>query len=81
MHMDFYNRLKDEANVWKALEQKNIQILDGFQNQIELVRLYYQRMYTNKKQRIVFCGINPGKNGAGKTGIPFIDFKGASRRK
>lgn len=79
MHMDFYNRLKDEAHVWKALEQKNIQILDGFQNQIELVRLYYQRMYTSKKQRIVLCGINPGKNGAGKTGIPFIDFKGASQ--
>ena len=23
---------------------------------------------------IVYCGINPGKDGAGQTGIPFIDF-------
>jgi len=77
--VDFYNCLKDEADVWKALEQKDIQILDGFQNNIELVRQYYHRMYASRKERIVFCGINPGKNGAGKTGIPFIDFKGASQ--
>lgn len=34
--------------------------------------------YPSDPNRIVLCGINPGKNGAGKTGIPFIDFRSLS---
>lgn len=34
--------------------------------------------YPTQEKRVVLCGINPGRNGAGKTGIPFIDFSGAS---
>ena len=79
LHVDFYNRLLDEADVLETLDRSQIKILDGFTNQVELVRHYFQKMYANDRKRIVFCGINPGKNGAGKTGIPFIDFKGASQ--
>ena len=27
----------------------------------------------------VICGINPGRNGAGKTGVPFLDFNSLSQ--
>lgn len=34
---------------------------------------------SNQATRVVLCGINPGKNGAGKTGIPFLDFNSVSQ--
>lgn len=62
----------------ELLEREKITILDGFYNNIKLVQRYYQTFYPTQEKRVVLCGINPGRNGAGKTGIPFIDFKGAS---
>ena len=78
LHQDFYGQLNSNIETRHALKQEGITVLEGFANNIELVRDYYQNFYAMKAQRIVLCGINPGKNGAGKTGIPFIDFKGAS---
>ena len=78
LHYDFYNSINRNLEIRKTLEQENITILDGFNKNIELVNRYYQTYYNNHRNRIVLCGINPGKNGAGKTGIPFIDYKGAS---
>lgn len=79
LHFDFYGRLEGDRDVWDELERANVSILDGFLKHTELVRQYYRRMYHAEKQRIVFCGMNPGRMGAGKTGIPFIDFTGASK--
>ena len=36
---------------------------------------FYQKFYSDANKRIVILGINPGRNGAGKTGIPFTDTK------
>ncbi|WP_391207752.1 uracil-DNA glycosylase family protein [Psychrobacillus sp. L4] len=79
LHIDFYNQKITDPESLQVLEAENIKILNGFHNNIELVRTYYREMYKGQGNRIVFCGINPGKNGAGKTGIPFIDFKGLSQ--
>lgn len=62
----------------ELLEREEINILDGFYENIKLVQRYYQTFYPTQEKRVVLCGINPGRNGAGKTGIPFIDFSGAS---
>lgn len=73
------DRLIEEGDVLRELERERIFILPGFTDQAELVRSYYKKYYSKPSQRIVFCGINPGKFGAGKTGVPFIDFYGISR--
>ena len=78
LHEDFYKSIQNDLEVKEKLEREKITILYGFIENRELVRLYYQAFYISKTPRIVLCGINPGKNGAGKTGIPFIDFNGAS---
>lgn len=79
LHLSFMDRLRDEGDVLRELEREQISILPGFTDQAELVRSYYKKFYSKQGRRIVFCGINPGKYGAGKTGVPFIDFHGISR--
>ncbi|GKV70483.1 hypothetical protein NCCP2716_29810 [Sporosarcina sp. NCCP-2716] len=61
------------------MEREGISILPGFTEQVELVRAYYRKYYFKNKQRLVFCGINPGQFGAGRTGVPFIDFDGIEK--
>ncbi|MCG7344050.1 DUF4918 family protein [Sporosarcina sp. ACRSL] len=78
LHEDFYYRLKREKAVINSLSAEGIEILDGFIEQVDLVHRFYKEKYKNDSKRIVLCGINPGRRGAGKTGIPFIDFKSAS---
>ena len=34
---------------------------------------FYKRFYNDKKKRIFILGINPGRLGAGLTGVPFTD--------
>ena len=40
---------------------------------------FYNSVYENGLPKIVLCGINPGRNGAGKTGILFLDFTSLSK--
>lgn len=79
LHASFHAELLRDDIARELLNQKNIAVLNGFNRNIELVRRYYQTVYSQEAKRVVLCGINPGKNGAGKTGIPFIDFRSASR--
>ncbi len=79
LHFDFYESIKSNFEVRDILEQEKITVLNGFNKNIELVRRYYQTFYPDQAKRIVLCGINPGRNGAGKTGIPFIDYLSASQ--
>ena len=79
LHLNFYNRIFSDLEVREKLKREKISILNGFIENSELVRRYNREFYISKTPRIVFCGINPGRNGAGKTGIPFIDYNGASQ--
>lgn len=36
---------------------------------------FWRTYYGGAVPRVVLCGINPGRHGAGKTGIPFLDFQ------
>ncbi|MFM7311084.1 MAG: uracil-DNA glycosylase family protein [Flavobacteriales bacterium] len=40
-----------------------------------LVRAFYEKFYHDRFKRIMILGINPGRLGAGETGIPFTDNK------
>lgn len=79
LHYDFFEQIKTNYSLMKELEQEGVKILQGFNQNINLVRQFYEKYYSNNVHRIVLCGINPGIKGAGKTGIPFIDYAAASQ--
>lgn len=41
----------------------------------EICKLFYTKYYSDNKKRKLILGINPGRLGAGATGIPFTDTK------
>ncbi len=52
-----------------------VSLLYPYQSQqtLELSTSFYQKYYSDNNKRIVLFGINPGRFGAGLTGIPFTD--------
>lgn len=42
---------------------------------IPVITQFYSRFYNDNKSRNLILGINPGRHGAGVTGIPFTDTK------
>lgn len=55
-----------------------LDILNPFKedkNVIKLSSLFYERYYSDKNIRYLILGINPGRFGAGITGIPFTNPK------
>ena len=52
-----------------------VEVMNPFQNQdIRCIsELFYQKYYADNKLRKLILGINPGRLGAGLTGIPFTD--------
>ena len=66
----FYDTLKIKSTLPEGVE-----ILDPYRNKetMALCHLFYHKYYGDEKERTVIIGINPGRNGAGLTGIPFTD--------
>lgn len=69
----------DDEAINTLLKNDDIVILDGFLNNWNNIERFYAQYNNNKYPKVVICGINPGKNGAGKTGIPFVDFNSLSK--
>ncbi len=40
---------------------------------LQYARKFYQKYYNDKNERVILFGINPGRFGAGVTGVPFTD--------
>jgi hypothetical protein len=78
LHYKFFENIQSDLEIRELLQSENITVLDGFYKNFELVSRYYKMVYSSEASRIVLCGINPGRNGAGKTGIPFLDFESVS---
>lgn len=72
----FHSRITtgDKRWVGEALQREGIAILDGFLREQAMVRAFYRAYYALPRRRVVVCGINPGRLGAGKTGLPFLDY-------
>lgn len=81
MQIDFYSSITDGKRKWigEELKKQKISILTGFVKNADLVKDFYETYYSKCKSRIVLCGINPGRFGAGKTGAPFLDYKSLSK--
>lgn len=64
--------------VYKGNLPDGFQVLNPFLDNPEtmiVMKDFYQKYYNDNKQRRFIIGINPGRNGAGVTGIPFTDTK------
>jgi hypothetical protein len=66
----FYSTLKIERKL-----PRGIQVLNPYANPVtfSLCQQFYRKFYKDTNERTMIIGINPGRFGAGLTGIPFID--------
>jgi len=66
----FYQKLQLSPDFYEEVE-----ILNPYQNQetIAACKVFYNKFYHDQKVRRMILGINPGRFGAGITGIPFTD--------
>ncbi len=69
--LNFYNQLLKE----KIQLPEGVGLLNPFHYEEvkEIVRNFYTKYYSDTNNRILLLGINPGRFGAGITGIPFTD--------
>jgi len=72
-HKDFTSEFS------KELEELDIGVLSDFCNNKEVMLEFYHRYIEPNEPKIVLCGINPGRRGAGQTGVPFFDFNSLSK--
>ena len=68
----------DSGKIESLLEDTEISALLDFLNNWENIKIFNETYYHHSYPKTVLCGINPGRHGAGKTGIPFIDFSSLS---
>ena len=68
--LTFYKHLKISDPL-----PEGIQVMNPYQDTACMVvcKKFYSRYYNDKAKRFVILGINPGRYGAGITGIPFTD--------
>lgn len=55
-----------------------IRVMNPFQDNAEIIsitEIFYNKFYNDDRKRKLILGINPGRLGAGATGIPFTDTK------
>ena len=57
---------------------EGFQVINPFQDNpetMEVMQAFYRKYYNDNRKRRFLIGINPGRHGAGVTGIPFTDTK------
>ena len=74
---EFHETFKEKYS--EILRSMNIQILSNFIDNKNNIVEFHKKYVEPNSPKIVICGINPGRNGAGLTGIPFIDFASLSQ--
>jgi len=79
MYKELKKKYFESNEIEILLQNTNISVLDNFLENEENIKLFNKTFYRNNYPKTVLCGINPGKNGAGKTGVPFIDFISLSK--
>jgi hypothetical protein len=63
---------------FKGALPKNIGIMNPFkenQEALDISTKFYKKFYNDNNKRHLILGINPGRFGAGVTGVPFTDTK------
>ncbi|HEY5826535.1 MAG TPA: uracil-DNA glycosylase family protein [Cyclobacteriaceae bacterium] len=68
--LDFYKALKLDTALPKGIEYMNPYTEEYT---FHLCEQFYQKYYSDEKERTLLVGINPGRFGSGATGISFTD--------
>jgi hypothetical protein len=72
-HFEAQYEALQKAGFESRLNGSGINILTGFRtNKPNVVKFYHRYVFPHRQERAL-CGINPGRLGAGKSGIPFVD--------
>lgn len=71
--LEFYRKLDLDENLLPA----KVRVMNPYRENNEevnrLLEAFYRKYYHDEKARGLILGINPGRLGAGQTGIPFTD--------
>jgi hypothetical protein len=68
----------NKALQYKKALPKPYKVLNPYYDNAETLKVmqaFYNKYYKDRQQRAFIMGINPGRHGAGITGIPFTDTK------
>ena len=71
--IDFNHHLKYSGKLPNGFKVMN-PYLDNAET-MDVMQAFYHKYYNDLKQRKFIIGINPSRNGAGVTGVPFTDTK------
>jgi hypothetical protein len=68
--LDFYHTLRPRFSL-----PKGISIMNPYREATTwaVASQFYQKFYGDDRERVFIFGINPGRHGAGVTGVPFTD--------
>ena len=75
--LGFYDEIEHGKLQWvkTRLQSLDIRIITDFLENVRWMELFYGKYVEPFHPRVVICGINPGRFGSGKVGVPFLDFQ------
>ena len=76
---DMQARYLTDQGFLEILGQNEICVLTDFLDHREVADAFWSTFYPGDLPREVICGLNPGRLGAGLTGVPFTDFLSLSK--
>lgn len=70
--ISFNKNLKFEGKL-----PRGVQVMNPYQDKqaLKISSIFYKKFYGDNNERFLILGINPGRFGAGYTGVPFTDTK------
>lgn len=77
--MNERNQLSEAKDLTQLLNGGDISVLREFEENLFVSKSFAKAYCSSPKISVVLCGINPGRLGAGKTGVPFLDFASLSK--
>jgi len=79
MHHELRRRYIESGKLETLLEGSDISLLLDFMSHWDVMMQFNKQFYKGGFPKTVLCGINPGRLGGGKTGVPFVDFTSLSQ--
>ncbi len=74
--LSFYKQLNFDKSILPPKVKVMNPYFDSNTGEIkETIQSFYKKFYNDNRKRKIIFGINPGRHGAGVTGIPFTDTK------
>jgi uracil-DNA glycosylase len=74
-----HRRYLDDHHFLHLIGDAGICVPSDFLLNRDGIDTFWEEFYAHAVPRVVICGLNPGRLGASKTGIPFVDFQSLSQ--